>query len=155
MKLTASISYSDSVKSCQVSAELELENSVTAATLSTQTCELLKGLQSGIADAVSSNPMINTTPPVNPTGSPLMLPVRNQTELPVGAVAPDKRKQRPEDQPSPKQKKFLNDLLRANGLNLSRWCKDKNVRESQITAEHCRQWIPELQDMSKGTRFPF
>lgn len=157
MKVTASISYSDSRRSCQVNVEQELSDSVTAETLSAQTWELLKGLQSGIADAISGNRGKAISHTNNPPASANKIPNGNTApgnpSASSSAPVPGKRKQRPGDQPSPSQRKYLNDLLRANGLDLSRWCQDNNVQENQITVAHCQQWIPKLREMAKDKIF--
>ena len=157
MKVTASISYNDSRRSCQVNVEQELSDPVTAETLSAQTWELLKGLQSGIADAISGNRRKAISHTTHPPASANKIPNGN---IPPGnpsasssAPVPGKRKQRPGDQPSPSQRKYLNDLLRANGLDLSRWCQDNNVQENQITVAHCQQWIPKLREMAEEKIF--
>ena len=35
-----------------------------------------------------------------------------------------------------------------NDSDLAAWCREKNTPENQITAAHCQQWIPELQEMA-------
>ena len=156
MIIKTSLSLSDPTRTCQVSAELELDNQATADQISTKTSELLIGLQSGFAEAIASSPIKNVTPPSEPQALSLAIPKSNgnQKALPIGAV-PNKRKQRPNDQPTPGQRKYLNDLLQKNGLNLASWCQEKNVPENQITAAHCQQWIPELKDRLKNNGIPF
>ena len=66
MILKACLTLSDPARSCQVSAELELDNQVTPEILSTRTSELLLGLQSGITNAVSGSTLKNVTPATNP-----------------------------------------------------------------------------------------
>lgn len=141
MKLTASLSIEDQTRICQVSVDLEFENQVTSDILSARTCELLKGLQTGITNAMSGNPLKNITPSADPNRN---VAQKNQTGLPIDSN--NKRKQQPGDQPSPGQRKYINDLLRKNGLDLAAWCQEKNVPENQITAADCQQWIPELKD---------
>ena len=160
MKLSASLLVSDSTRSCQVSAELELDDSIAAEGISAHTSELLKGLQAGFADAVANS----RTAPI-PTAVPLTLfaglPSSTGTEegvvvreaLPSERVTAPTRKQRPDDRISAKQRKYLNDLLRINDLDLAAWCREKNTSENQITAAHCRQWIPELQEMANRKGF--
>ena len=138
---------------------------------------MLLGLQSGITDAVSGSPLKNLTPSADPPALTAaapngnVTPAPNQPALPPSrsnnnvipanretwqtASAAPKRKQRPNDQPSPGQRKFVNDLLQKNGLDLTSWCREKNVPENQITAANCQQWIPELKDRLKnsGTSF--
>ena len=143
MKITASISYSDSARACQVSAELELNDQVTADILSARTCELLKGLQAGISNGTSGKALIDITP------------MNDKEALPIGGTASSKRKQRPDDPVSPKQLKYLNDLLHANGLDLASWCREKHAAEDQITASNCQQWIPELKDRLDNRNMPF
>ncbi|MBR4663856.1 MAG: hypothetical protein IKO93_08280, partial [Lentisphaeria bacterium] len=66
MILKACLTLSDPARSCQVSAELELDNQVTPEVVSTRTSELLLGLQSGITNAVSGSTLKNVTPATNP-----------------------------------------------------------------------------------------
>lgn len=162
MKLSASIHFSDSTRSCQVCAELELDNSIAAEGLSANTSELLRGLQAGIVNALTDNRM-NTTSPAVSLNMFSAIPSCPETNggadvpkvLPSGRVTAPSRKQRPNDQISAKQRKYLKDLLRANGQDLAAWCREKNTPEDQITAADCRQWIPELQAMvtRKGGAF--
>ena len=177
MKLLTTLTISDQTRTCQVSAELELDNQVTPEGVSTRTRELLLGLQSGITDAMSGSPLKNVTRSANPPALAAAVPSENITQttnppaLPpsrsnknvisanretwqTAPVAP-KRKQQPNDQPSPGQRKYVNDLLQKIGLDLTSWCREKNVPENQITAANCQQWIPELKDRLKnsGTSF--
>ena len=143
MKITTSISYSDSVKACHVSAELELDNQTPANVLSARTSDLLQGLQSGILRGMSGRDVLDVTPVADPNA----LSDEN-------APAPQ-RKQRPDDPVSPKQHKYLNDLLQANGTDLAAWCREKNISEDQITAADCQKWIPELKEKLKNKNMPF
>lgn len=59
------------------------------------------------------------------------------------------RKQLPTDKASPKQKKYLESLLKQNDYTIKRWCKEQGVSEDEITAAHCKEWIPELQEKIK------
>ena len=122
-----------------------------------KTMEVLKGLQSGIADAISGNRGKAIPHTNNPPASANKIPNGNTApgnpSASSSAPVPGKRKQRPGDQPSPSQRKYLNDLLRANGLDLSRWCQDNNVQEDQITVAHCQQWIPKLREMAEEKIF--
>ena len=159
MKLLTTLTISDQTRTCQVSAELELDNLVTPEVVSTRTSELLIGLQSGIANAVSGSTLKNVTPAINP---PALAPAgandnvipANRATWQTASVVP-KRKQRPNDQPTPGQRKFVNDLLQKNGLDLASWCQEKNVPENQITAGNCQQWIPELKERLKNKGIPF
>ena len=177
MILKTSLIISDQTRTCQVSAELELDNQVTPEGVSTRTRELLLGLQSGITDAMSGSPLKNVTPSADPPAlaaavpSENITPAPNQPALPPSrsnnnvipanretwqtASAAPKRKQRPNDQPTPGQRKFVNDLLQKNGLDLASWCQEKNVPENQITAGNCQQWIPELKERLKNKGIPF
>ena len=176
MKLLTSLTISDQTRTCQVSAELELDNQVTPEVVSTRTSELLLGLQSGITNAVSGSTLKNVTPSANPpalveagpnenatqvTNPPALVAAApnnnvvpgNQETWQTAPVAP-KRKQRPGGLASEKQLKYLNDLLALNGLNLAVWCKEKGVPKDQIRAVHCQQWIPELKDRQKNNGWP-
>ena len=159
MKVTATINYGDQVRSCQVSAELELGNKVSAETLSAQTAEVLKGLQEGFANALSGRPLNNVISEASPRTLPASVPegnvARASQTVPQREALPGKRKQCPNDPPSPSQRKYLNDLLRLNGLDLVSWCRDKGVAEEQITAGNCQQWIPELRNRHGNTNIPF
>ena len=137
MKLTTTLAISDHNKSYQVTAEMELNDQTDAGMLSSRTSELLKGLQSGVLNCISGKPVLEVTsssdwPPA---------------QLPSHSI--QKRKQRPSDPVSPKQKKFLNDLLLANGIDIDNWCQEKKTSKDQITASDCQQWIPELQQRIK------
>ena len=115
MILKACLTLSDPARSCQVSAELELDNQVTPEVVSTRTSELLLGLQSGITNAVSGSTLKNVTPATNPpalaaAGANNKVIPANRETWQTAPVAP-RRKQRPGDQPSPGQRKFVNDLL--------------------------------------------
>ena len=174
MKLLTSLTISDQTRTCQVSAELELDNQVTPEVVSTRTSELLLGLQSGITNAVSGSTLKNVTPSANPPALVEAGPNENATQVTnppaLVAAAPDnnvvpanqettapvalKRKQRPSGFASEKQLKYLNDLLLSNGLNLAVWCKEKGVPKDQIRAVHCQQWIPELLERQKKGGWP-
>lgn len=158
MKLLTTLTISDQTRTCQVSAELELDNQVTPEMLSNRTSELLLGLQSGITNAVSGSTLKNVTPATNSpalaaAGANNKVIPANRETWQTAPVAP-RRKQRPGDQPSPGQRKFVNDLLQKNGLDLASWCQEKNVPENQITAANCQQWIPELKDRLKNNGWP-
>ena len=174
MILKACLTLSDPARSCQVSAELELDNQVTPEVVSTRTSELLLGLQSGITNAVSGSTLKSVTPATNPpalvaagsdenvipaTNPPALVaaapnnnvvPANQETTAPVAL----KRKQRPSGFAAEKQLKYLNDLLLSNGLNLAVWCKEKGVPKDQIRAVHCQQWIPELLERQKKGGWP-
>ena len=137
MKLTTTLAISDQNKSCQVTAELELNDQTDAVMLSSRTSELLKGLQSGILNCISGKPVLEVT------SSSDWPPAQLQS------LSIQKRKQRPSDPVSPKQKKFLDDLLRTNGIDIDSWCQEKKISKDQITASDCQQWIPELQQRIK------
>lgn len=159
MIIKTSLSLSDPTRTCQVSAELELDNQATADQLSTKTSELLKGLQSGFADALSGSTLKNVTPSANPSALVAEAPngnaiPANQKALPAERGVP-KRKPRPEDPASEKQLKYLNDLLLLNGLNMAKWCREKNAQKDHISRGQCQRWIPELQNMCNGSKFPF
>ena len=176
MILKACLTLSDPARSCQVSAELELDNQVTPEVVSTRTSELLLGLQSGITNAVSGSTLKNVTPSANPpalveagpnenatppANPPALAPAEanknvipaNQETLPTGFVAP-KRKTRVGAPPSEKQLSYLNYLLTENGLSLAKWCKERNARKDQITKSQCQQWIPELLERQKKGGWP-
>ena len=85
MKITTSISYSDSVKACHVSAELELDNQTPANVLSARTSDLLQGLQSGILRGMSGRDVLDVTP------------VADQNALSDENAPAPQRKQRPDD----------------------------------------------------------
>ena len=137
MKLTTTLAISDHNKSYQVTAEMELNHQTDAGMLSSSTSELLKGMQSGILNCISGKPVQEVASASD------WLPA----QLPSPSI--QKRKQRPSDPVSPKQKKFLNDLLLSNGIDIDSWCREKNTSEDQITASDCQQWIPELQQRIK------
>ena len=159
MKLLTSLTISDQTRTCQVSAELELDNQVTPEMLSTRTSELLLGLQSGITNAVSGSTLKNVTPSANPPALVEAGPNENaipanQKALSAGKVV-SKKKQQPWDPASEKQIKYLKDLLLANGLNLAKWCREKNAQKDQISSGQCQQWIPELLELKKNNGMPF
>lgn len=81
MKLLTSLTISDQTRTCQVSAELELDNQVTPEMLSTRTSELLLGLQSGITNAVSGSTLKNVTPSANPPALVEAGPNENATQV--------------------------------------------------------------------------
>lgn len=137
MKLTTTLAISDHNKSYQVTAEMELNHQTDAEMLSSSTSELLKGMQSGILNCISGKPVQEVASASD------WLPA----QLPSPSI--QKRKQRPSDPVSPKQKKFLNDLLLSNGIDIDSWCQEKKTSKDQITASDCQQWIPELQQRIK------
>ena len=159
MFIRTRLMISDQTRTCQVSAELELDNQATADQISTKTSELLKGLQSGIANAVFDSTLKNVTPSENP--SALLAEVPNENAIPANQKAlsagkvVSKKKQQPWDPASEKQIKYLKDLLLANGLNLAKWCREKNAQKDQISSGQCQQWIPELLELKKNNGMPF
>ena len=176
MNLIAFVIKNDLTQSCLLGAALELDNPVAPEVVSTRTSELLIGLQSGIANAVSGSTLKNVTPSANPpalveagpnenatppANPPALAPAEanknvipaNQETLPTGFVAP-KRKTRVGAPPSEKQLSYLNYLLTENGLSLAKWCKERNARKDQITKSQCQQWIPELLERQKKGGWP-
>ena len=143
MKLTTTVTISDQNKSCQVCAELELNDQTGAEMLSAKTSELLRGLQSGILNGISGKPVLDVTPVSD--WPPAQLP----------STSSQTRKQRPDDPVSPKQQKYLNDLLRLNGITLAGWCREKKTSEDRITASDCQQWIPELKERLEKKNLAF
>ena len=67
----------------------------------------------------------------------------------ISTIQIKERKQLPTDKASPKQKKYLESLLKQNDYTIKRWCKEQGVSEDEITAAHCKEWIPELQEKIK------
>ena len=67
----------------------------------------------------------------------------------ISTIQIKERKQLPTDKASPKQKKYLKSLLKQNDYTIKRWCKEQGVSEDEITAAHCKEWIPELQEKLK------
>ena len=67
----------------------------------------------------------------------------------ISTIQIKERKQLPTDKASPKQKKYLESLLKQNDYTIKRWCKEQGVSEDEITAAHCKKWIPELQEKIK------
>ena len=68
----------------------------------------------------------------------------------ISTIQIKERKQLPTDKASPKQKKYLESLLKQNDYTIKRWCKEQGVSEDEITAAHCKEWIPELQEKIKA-----
>lgn len=143
MILSASLRIGDQTKTCQVSAELELDNQITADMLSSRTVELLKGLQSGIMNGLSDRSVLNS------------VQASNQLVLPGGNVAVQTQEQHTRDSVSPRQMKYLNDLLIQCRYTLAKWCKEKHVPMNQITSAHCGLWIPELKERVKNEKLQF
>ena len=67
----------------------------------------------------------------------------------ISTIQIKERRQLPTDKASPKQKKYLESLLKQNDYTIKRWCKEQGVSEDEITAAHCKEWIPELQEKIK------
>ena len=119
MKLTTSLTLTSQYKQCQFGVAAEIDEKAGIDQIRTQTNKAMAALEVAVNGVVTMRSLDN-------------------------AQEPPKPQQLPNDPASPKQIKYLNDLTSKCGTTLGRWCKEHGVSKDEITAKHCKEWIPEL-----------
>ena len=119
MKLRAVVNLENQNNQCQFGIEIELDENSELDEIQEKTNKATAALKMAINSVVNIKALNE-----------------NQTS--------QKPKQLLTDQATPKQKMFLESLLKQNNYTTKRWCKEQGVSENEITAAHCKEWIPEL-----------
>ena len=119
MKLRAIVNLENQNNQCQFGVEIDIDDNAEYDEIQERTNKATAALKIAI-NSVKNIKALN----------------ENQT--------PQKPKQLPTDQATPKQKMFLESLLKQNNYTTKRWCKEQGISENEITAAHCKEWIPEL-----------
>lgn len=120
MRFKANIILEHQNNQCQFCIEIDLDDEAEMSEIRSKTHKAMTALKVTINEALSIKEL-------NTTSKPLAVP-----------------KQLPVDAASQGQIKYLNDLTSKCGTTLKHWCQDHGVEESKITAQHCKEWIPEL-----------
>ena len=126
MRLKANIILEHQNSQCQFGVEIDLDDEAEMNEIRSKTHKAMTALKVTINEALSIKEL-------NTTSKPLAVP-----------------KQLPVDAASQGQIKYLNDLTSKCGTTLKHWCQDHGVEESKITAQHCKEWIPELKNKAQS-----
>ena len=126
MRLKANIILEHQNNQCQFGIEIDLDDEAEMSEIRSKTHKAMTALKVTINEALSIKEL-------NTTSKPLAVP-----------------KQLPVDTASQGQIKYLNDLTSKCGTTLKHWCQDHGVEESKITAQHCKEWIPELKNKAQS-----
>ena len=128
MKLTTSLTLTSQDKQCQFGVEIEIDDKAEIDQIRTQFCKAMTALKIAVNEAMTMKSLDN-------------------------AQEPPKPQQLPNDPASPKQIKYLNDLMTQCGTTLHKWCQEHGTNKNAITAQHCKEWIPELKQKIEKSFF--
>ena len=128
MKLTTDLILKKEENQCQFGIEIEIDDKAEIDQIRTQSCKAMTALKIAVNEAMTMRSLDKAQEPPKPK------------QLPNGAA-------------SEGQIKYLNDLASKCGTTLHKWCQEHGVNKNAITAQHCKEWIPELKQKIEKSFF--